>query len=113
MPVEVTLGERAALELIRALPLGTDERALLLSDDRDAERLSIVDPTKLILLTTWDYLRQLEQAQRIQSADAVIAVVREAGRNPPLRDRWSQHDPEVREAVMAIIAGAHQPKTPH
>jgi hypothetical protein len=31
------LGERAALELIRALPLGTDERALLLSDDRDAD----------------------------------------------------------------------------
>ena len=106
------LGERAALELIRALPLGTDERALLLSDDRDAERLSIVDPAKLILLTTWDYLRQLEAAQRIQSADAVIAVVREAGRNPPTRDLWSQHDPEVREAVMAIIAGTHQPKAP-
>jgi hypothetical protein len=106
------LGERAALELIRALPLGTDERALLLSDDRDAERLSIVDPAKLILLTTWDYLRQLEAAQRIQSADAVIAVVREAGRNPPTRDLWSQHDPEMREAVMAIIAGTHQPKAP-
>jgi hypothetical protein len=104
------LGERAALELIRALPLGADERALLLSDDRDAERLSIVDPAKLILLTTWDYLRQLEDAQRIQSADAVIAAVREAGRNPPIRDLWSQHDPEVREAVMAVIAGTRPSK---
>jgi hypothetical protein len=99
------LGERAALEVIRSLPMGVGERALLLSDDRDAERLVIIDPEKTILLTTWDFLRQLEEARRIQSADAIIAAVRAAGRNPPTRDLWSQHDPEVREAVRAIIAG--------
>ena len=86
--------------------MGENDRALLLSDDRDAERLSIVDPNRLILLTTWDYLRQLEDAQRIQSADAVIAAVREFGRNPPMRDLWSQHDPEVRDAVRAILRGS-------
>jgi len=102
------LGERAALEVIRDLPMTAGERALLLSDDRDAERLVIIDPDKLILLTTWDYLRQLEEAGRIQSADAVIAAVREAGRNPPLRDLWSQHDPGVRDAVKAIITGARK-----
>jgi hypothetical protein len=59
------LGERAALELVRSYPLQIHERALLLSDDRDAERLSIVDPDRLILLTTWDYLRQLEEARRM------------------------------------------------
>ena len=106
------LGERAALEVVRNLPMAPSERALLLSDDRDAERLVIIDPEKLILLTTWDYLRQLEESQRIQSADAVIAAVREAGRNPPTRDLWSQHDPEVREAVKAIIARAREPETP-
>jgi hypothetical protein len=106
------VGERAAMEVIRNLPMAPDERALLLSDDRDAERLSIVDPEKLILLTTWDYLRQLEEAQRIQSADAIIAAVRAAGRNPPTRDLWSQHDPEIRDAVKAIIARAHEPKPP-
>ncbi len=106
------LGERAALEVIRNLPMGPSERALLLGDDRDAERLVIVDPEKLILLTTWDYLRQLEEAQRIQSADAVIAAVREAGRNPPIRDLWSQHDPAVRDAVKAIIARTREPGTP-
>ena len=100
------LGERAALELIRTYPLSEQERALLLSDDRDAERLSIVDPEKLILLTTWDYLRQLEEAQRIQSADAVMAAVREAGRHPPTRDLWAGHDPEIREAVKRIITSA-------
>jgi hypothetical protein len=102
------LGERAALEVIRRLPMGATERALLLSDDRDAERLTIADPEKLILLTTWDFLRQLEEAQRIQSADAVIAAVRETGRNPSKRDLWSDHDPEVREAVKVIIARVHK-----
>jgi hypothetical protein len=105
------LGERAALEVIRNLPMSPDERALLLSDDRDAERWVIVDPGKLILLTTWDYLRQLEDAQRIQSADAIFAVVSAAGRNPPTRDLWSRHDPEVRDAVRAIITRARGPRT--
>jgi hypothetical protein len=104
------LGERAALELVRAYPLQAHERALLLSDDRDAERLSIVDPERLILLTTWDYLRQLEEAKRIQSADAVMAAVREAGRNPSKRDLWSGHDPEIRDAVKTILARAHEPR---
>ncbi len=97
------LGERAALELVRAYPLGAQDRALLLSDDRDAERLSVADPERLILLTTWDYLRQLEEAQRIQSADAVIAAVRAAGRTPSTRDLWVDHDPDIRDAVKKIL----------
>ncbi len=97
------LGERAALELVRAYPLGAQDRALLLSDDRDAERLSVTDPERLILLTTWDYLRQLEEAQRIQSADAVIAAVRAAGRTPSTRDLWVDHDPDIRDAVKKIL----------
>jgi hypothetical protein len=102
------LGERATLEIIRTLPLADDERALLLSDDRDAERLVVVD-ARLILLTTWDYLRQLEEAQRIQSADAVIEAVRQAGSNPPLRDLWSGHDPEIRDAILRRpVAGGSQ-----
>jgi len=103
------LGERAALELVRATPLMEHERALLLSDDRDAERLSVVDPERLILLTTWDYLRQLEEAQRIQSAEAVMASVRAAGRTPSKRDLWSNHDPDVRDAVKSILARARDP----
>jgi hypothetical protein len=70
------VGERAAIEIIRNYPLADNARALLLSDDRDAERLLVFEPEKAILLTTWDYLRQLEEAQRIQSADAVLEVVR-------------------------------------
>jgi hypothetical protein len=56
------LGERAALEIIRNYPLAPQERALLLSDDRDIGRIVVIDPERLILLTTWDYLVQLEEA---------------------------------------------------
>ena len=105
------LGERAAVEIIRGFPLGEQERVLLLSDDRDVERMIVVDPDRLILLTTWDYFRQLEQAQRIQSADAVIEAVRKAGRNPPTRDIWSD-DPEIRDAARAVIERAHRDRVP-
>jgi hypothetical protein len=52
------------------------------------------------------------QAQRIQSADAVMEAVRQAGRNPPRRDLWSNHDPAVRDAVRAVIERAHRGGTP-
>ncbi len=99
------LGERAALEVVRHAHLldAPEDRALLLGDDRDVQRLLVIDPERIILLTTWDFLRQLEETQRIQSADAVFDRVREAGRNPVKRDLWSGHDPEVREAVKAIL----------
>jgi hypothetical protein len=106
------LGERAAMEVVRNYPLPADARALLLSDDRDAERLVVTDPDRLVLLTTWDYLRQLEEAKRIQSADAVINAVRLAGRNPPKRDLWSDHDPEIRDAVKAALTQAHVSRVP-
>ena len=106
------LGERAALEVIRSYPLALHERALLLSDDRDIGRVIVIDPERLILLTTWDYLRQLEEAQRIQSADGVIEAVRAAGRNPPTRDLWGDHDPEIRDAVRRVIETMHRDRPP-
>lgn len=106
------LGERAAMEVIRSALLAADARALLLTDDRDAERLVALDPDRTILLTTWDFLRQLEEAQRIQSAALVMAAVREAGRNPPQRDLWSRLDPDIREAVRSVIEGAHAGRDP-
>ena len=45
--------QRAALDVIRNHPLAQNERALLLSDDRDIGRVIVIDPDKLILLTTW------------------------------------------------------------
>lgn len=99
------VGERAALELVRAYPFADDERALLLSDDRDADRLAVVDPHRLVLMGTWDFLLQLENAQRIQSADTVRSEVLAAGITLPTRDVFGRHDPEVREAVREILKG--------
>ncbi|MBX9908282.1 MAG: hypothetical protein K2Z25_06170 [Beijerinckiaceae bacterium] len=107
------LGERAALEIVRETSLldGPADRALLLSDDRDVERLVVIDKERLILLTTGDFLRQLEAAQRIQSADHVLALVREAGRTPSERGLWDQHDPQIKDAVRSLLeqAGRDRP----
>jgi hypothetical protein len=99
------LGERAALEIVRDTRLieGPDDRALLLSDDRDVQKLLVTDPERIVLLTTWDFLQQLEEAQRIQSAGAVFALVQAAGRNPVQRNLWRGHDPEIRDAVKSIL----------
>jgi hypothetical protein len=110
--MERDLGERAAVETIRNYPLAEEERAILLCDDRDVNRVIVIDPQKIILLTTWDYLCQLEGAQRIQSAEAVFEAARERGRHPPYRDLWSRHDPEIRDAVRAVIERAHRDFTP-
>lgn len=106
------VGERAALEVVRYTHLleKDNDRALLLSGDRDVERLVVIDPDRIISLTTWDYLRQIEEARRIQSADAVMDAVMKSGRSPPRRDLWGGHDPEVKEAVKAIIERANQKK---
>jgi len=99
------LGERAALEVVRESRFLSDpgDRALVLTDDRDVERLVATDPTRVILLTTWDYLRQLESARRIQSADGVLDAARERGRQPSVRGLWDGHDAEVQDAVRAIL----------
>lgn len=107
------LGERAALEIVRDTRLidAPGDRALLLSDDRDVERLVAIDKDRLILLTTGDFLRQLEAARRIQSADHVLSLVRAAGRTPSERGLWDRHDPQVKDAVRSLLeqAGNNRP----
>lgn len=106
--LEKDLGERAAVEVIRNFPLSGQQRALLLTDDRDVRRIVVIDPQRIILLTTWEYLRQLEESRRIQSADAVLDAARDAGRHVSASGLWEQHDPEIRDAVRAVIEQAHR-----
>ena len=63
---------------------------------------------KIVLLTTSDFLRQLERAHRIQSADQVLDAARRADLNPSTRDIWSRHDPEVGDAVKAVLEDARR-----
>ncbi len=48
----------------------------------------------------------------ITLAEAVMEAVRAAGRNPPTREIWSQHDPEIRDAVRAVIERTHRERPP-
>jgi hypothetical protein len=38
--------------------------------------------------------------------------VRQAGRNAPVRDMWTHHDPEIRQAVRAVIEGPQWERPP-
>ncbi|MEO5369945.1 MAG: hypothetical protein H7833_07730 [Magnetococcus sp. DMHC-1] len=53
-------------------------------------------------------MNQLEEARRIESANAVMELVHKAGRNPPMADLWHQHDPEIRHAVRSLLEKTHR-----
>lgn len=107
------LGEQAALEVVRETTFldRPGNRALILSDDRDAERLLAPEASRVIVMTTWDYLQCLEDAQRIQSADATLQAVEALGRNAPRRSVWDKHHPDIRDAVRAIVDPPVTPKS--
>lgn len=105
--LERDLGERAAIEVIRDQPLADNQRAILLSDDRDVARIVVIDPSRVVLLTTFDFLRQLEASRRIQSAEEVIRSANAAGRQVPTRGIWDHHDPDIQAAVRSVIERAH------
>lgn len=82
------LGERAALEVLRdARQIGPGERGILLFDDGDVLRHEVVvrGAGRLLLLTTADLLRALEQAGRLQSADQILDSAVAAGRGTQVR----------------------------
>jgi hypothetical protein len=94
---------RAAFEAILAHPLPPHGRALLLSHDAVAARLAPEQAVRTVPLTTADYLRQLEAARRIQSAEAIIDAADLAGHAMPRQELWSALDPALRDAVRAVI----------
>ena len=76
------LGEQAALEVLeRFLSGNPDAEALLLFEDTDiARRRAIVDE-RVSLISTGDFLRELEAAHLIQSADYILEQAARSGRN--------------------------------
>jgi len=76
------LGEQAALEVLdRFLSSNPTAEALLLFEDSDiAKRQAIIDE-RVSLITTGDFLRALEAAGFIQSADHILDQAAERGRN--------------------------------
>ncbi len=76
------LGEQAALEVLdRFLERDPVAEALLLFEDSDIARRQAIIDERVSLITTGDFLRELEAAGLIQSADYVLDRAAERGRN--------------------------------
>lgn len=76
------LGEQAAIEALeRFLQSNEKARALLLFEDTDVEKRRAVVDERVSLISTGDFLRELEAAGLIQSTDFVLERAAEQGRN--------------------------------
>jgi len=94
------LGEAAALETLeRVLSADTAAEALLLFEDSDIMRRRVIVDERVDLISTGDFLRELEAAHLIQSTDRILDVATEAGRNME-RQRETTSDESVRGALQ-------------
>ena len=76
------LGELAAIEALeRFIRVSPDATALLLFEDSDVGRRRAVIDDRVALISTGDFLRELERAGLIQSADHILDLASERGRN--------------------------------
>ncbi len=76
------LGEQAAIEVLdRLLTERGDVAALLLFEDTDLLRRHAVVDERVTLVSTGDFLRGLQAARLIQSADQILDDAARAGRN--------------------------------
>jgi hypothetical protein len=93
------LGEQAAIETLERFLRGDPvAEALLLFEDSDVEkRRAIVDP-RVSLISTGDFLRELETAGLIQSADYILDQAAAQGRTVE-RQRIAREDATTRERL--------------
>ena len=76
------LGEQAALETLeRFLRSRPDAEALLLFEDSDVRKRRAVVDERASLISTGEFLRELEVAGFIQSADHILDAAAASGRN--------------------------------
>ncbi len=105
---ERDLGERAAIEAIHdGFQLTAGERAILMTeDDRVLRRILIFESeltTRMIPITTRDFLIGMEAAGRINSADEVYKRAEDAGRLASRRAMLADQDQRAREAVNRLM----------
>jgi predicted nucleic acid-binding protein len=103
------LGEAAALETLdRVLSADTEAEALLLFEDSDIMRRRVIVGERVDLISTCDFLRELEAAHLIQSTDRILDVAAEAGRNMQ-RQRETTSDDSARASCRSSCG---KPKRP-
>jgi hypothetical protein len=98
------LGEQAAIEALdRFLRTDTAAEALLLFEDTDIERRRAIVDQRVSLISTGDFLRELEAAGLIQSTDLILDLAAEQGRNVE-RQRAAHEDATTGERLRGQLA---------
>jgi len=104
------LGEQAAIETLeRFLRSDPAAEALLLFEDTDVEKRRAIVDQRVSLITTGDFLRELEAARLIQSADYVLDQAAARGRNVE-RQHGAGEDAETRERLRDQLARRGAPE---
>lgn len=105
---ERDLGERAAIEAIRyGVLLESDERAILITEDdrvlRGSFIITVEDRSRLIPITTYDFLTGLERAGRINSVEEVYHRAEAEGRRASRQRVLDAQHHRARDAVEAML----------
>ncbi len=103
------LGEQAAVETLeRFLRSDPTAEALLLFEDTDVEKRRAIVDERVGLISTGDFLRELEAARLIQSADYVLDQAAAQGRNIE-RQKRAAEDGTTRERLREQLARRDRP----
>jgi hypothetical protein len=93
------LGEQAAIEALeRFLQTDPTAEALLLFEDTDVEKRRAIVDQRVGVISTGDFLRELESAGLIQSTDYILDRAAARGRNVE-RQRQAGEDATTRERL--------------
>ena len=99
------LGEQAAIEALeRFLRSDSASEALLLFEDTEMEKRRAIVDERVGLITTGDFLRELEAAQLIQSSDRILDLAAAQGRNVE-RQRHAARDETTRGRLRRQLQG--------
>lgn len=98
------LGEQAALETLdRLLRFDPTTQALLLFEDSDMRKRRAVVEERVSLISTGDFLRELEAARLIQSVDFILDQAAARGRNVE-RQRRASGENDAREELREQLS---------
>jgi hypothetical protein len=107
------LGEQAAMETLeRFLRSDPGAEALLLFEDSDVRKRRAIVDERVRLISTGDYLRELETAGLIQSADHILDQAAAAGRNVE-RQRQAGDDATTSERLRHQLGRRPGPDLEH
>jgi hypothetical protein len=107
------LGEQAAIEALeRYLQTDASAEALLLFEDTDVEKRRAIVDQRVGVISTGDFLRELEAAGLTQSTDYILDQAAAQGRNVE-RQRRANEDTTTRERLREQLMRRDEPPKPY